>query len=450
MVTGTDYQTVGVAVPIRCNGTESQQQSTLAGLRVAVKDVFRLEGMKTSLCNRAYLAVSEPAKQTSPVVAALVGAGAHLIGLTKLSSFASREEPTEGVDYQVAFNPRGEGYQSPAGSSSGSAVAIAAYDWVDVSIGTDTSGSGRRPALVNGVFQLRPSHDLVPLDGIVPTFKAWDTPCLYGRDLDHFSNIVSLWHSLQESSSKKGAGRKSAIYYPEDYFPVANEVQMSIIEGFMLDLSKLLEVPISRVSIASLWGAHPPPEADGESVQDYLRDTAVNTYYQDFYHSTDEFRGKYQARYLKDPYATPFNHWRWNLGSQVTRAQYEDGLHRLSVYKEWFLNTVMRNQEYQSLVLLPVANVSPNYRDIPPPRPMIQEGFDQLFLPPILGSPDLFVPLGDFQYHSRVSQREEYLPIGVDVVGSPGSDLWLIDIIQRCLKSSRRPDRVQTGPRVFL
>lgn len=64
----------------------------------------------------------------------------------------------DAVDYPTAFNPRGDGYQSPAGSSSGSAAAVAAYDWLDCALGTDTSGSGRRPAIANGVWQFRPSR----------------------------------------------------------------------------------------------------------------------------------------------------------------------------------------------------------------------------------------------------------------------------------------------------
>lgn len=51
-----------------------------------------------------------------------------------------KEEPTEATDYHAPFNPRADGYQSPAGSSSGSAAAVATYDWLDFAIGTDTTG----------------------------------------------------------------------------------------------------------------------------------------------------------------------------------------------------------------------------------------------------------------------------------------------------------------------
>ena len=49
----------------------------------------------------------------------------------------SREEPKEATDKQAPFNPGGDGFQLPAGSSSGSAAAIASYGWLDIAIGTD-------------------------------------------------------------------------------------------------------------------------------------------------------------------------------------------------------------------------------------------------------------------------------------------------------------------------
>ncbi len=84
------------------------------------------------------LQVSAPCVKTAKSIQKLIDAGAEIVGKSKLSSFAAREEPTECVDYQAPFNPRGDGYQSPAGSSSGSAAAVASYDWLDFAIWTDS------------------------------------------------------------------------------------------------------------------------------------------------------------------------------------------------------------------------------------------------------------------------------------------------------------------------
>ncbi|PQE06721.1 hypothetical protein CJF30_00008610 [Rutstroemia sp. NJR-2017a BBW] len=103
-----------------------------------LKDAFDLEGTKMSMWNRAYLELYPPAKSTAPSLQNVSEKGAWMLGKTKLSSVLSREEPSESVDFQTAWNPRGDGYQGPGGSSSGSAAAAAAYDWVDIAIGTDS------------------------------------------------------------------------------------------------------------------------------------------------------------------------------------------------------------------------------------------------------------------------------------------------------------------------
>ena len=91
-----------------------------------------------ALSNRAFYAVSSPAQTTAPAIQKLLDAGAVMVGSTKSSSMISREDPVEAVDFQAPFNPRGDGYQSPAGSSSGSAAAVASYDWLDFTVGSDS------------------------------------------------------------------------------------------------------------------------------------------------------------------------------------------------------------------------------------------------------------------------------------------------------------------------
>lgn len=104
---GTRYQTLGVAVPARAPRTDLRP---LQGLRFAVKDVYPLRGLKTSLCNTAYLNISQPSDITAMVVRNMVAAGSHVLGMTKLSSMIGKEEPAEATDYHAPFNPRGDGY----------------------------------------------------------------------------------------------------------------------------------------------------------------------------------------------------------------------------------------------------------------------------------------------------------------------------------------------------
>ena len=68
----------------------------------------------------------------------LIDAGAHVVGKAHLSSFAMMEHPTQSVDYQAPFNPRGDGYLITGGSSGGCAAAIATYDCLDIAICSDS------------------------------------------------------------------------------------------------------------------------------------------------------------------------------------------------------------------------------------------------------------------------------------------------------------------------
>ncbi|KAF4986583.1 hypothetical protein FDECE_15866 [Fusarium decemcellulare] len=76
-----------------------------------------------------------------------------VVGLQKLSQLANGEAATaDCVDYHAPFNPRGDGYQDTSSSSAGAGASVASYEWLDLAIGSDTGGSIRGPAGVQGLF----------------------------------------------------------------------------------------------------------------------------------------------------------------------------------------------------------------------------------------------------------------------------------------------------------
>ena len=394
--------------------------------------------------------MSAPSERTADIVLKTIAAGAQIVGLTKLSSMIGKEEPTEATDYHAPFNPRGDGYQSPAGSSSGSAAAVAAYSWLDFAIGTDTTGSARRPALVNGVFQMRPTHNRAFLDGIIPVYKPWDAPAVFARDAKLLKSVISAWYKSNETIRSYTSKDPPIIVYPLDYLPIKNECQMQLIDAFLADLSRSLSAEIHKVSIASIWEQNPPSNVGGQGIEQYLHDAYIHSNFHDYYYdSTEEFRTKYEEQYQKRPYVIPFVTWKWALGKAVTQDERDQALHRLEVYKTWFLDTIMQRQERETYLVMPIAEVAPNYRDVSPPPVKRPTGFDPLILSPILGAPDVVVPLGEYEYESRVSGCREHLPVVIDIVGLPDSDLRLIDVISGCLELSGRPTAVETGSRIF-
>jgi Asp-tRNA(Asn)/Glu-tRNA(Gln) amidotransferase A subunit family amidase len=115
-------QSLAVAVPSRLLFTKSADKP-LAGVRLGVKDIFNVAGLKTSNGNRAWYQLYPEANQTASAVQKLVDAGAVIIGKMKTSQFANGETATaDWVDYHAPFNPRGDGYLDPSSSSAGPAA----------------------------------------------------------------------------------------------------------------------------------------------------------------------------------------------------------------------------------------------------------------------------------------------------------------------------------------
>ena len=119
--------------------TPPSAERPLNGLRVTVKDNYHLAGVHTTLGSRSYAKLYGPQSQTSELVKRLVDLGAVIIGKTKMGAYAGSEVPPEKcIDYFPPWNPRGDEYQGPSGSSSGTGASVASYPWVDIALGTDS------------------------------------------------------------------------------------------------------------------------------------------------------------------------------------------------------------------------------------------------------------------------------------------------------------------------
>jgi allophanate hydrolase len=149
----------------------------LAGLVFAVKDNIDVAGLPTTAGARSYS--YEPAGDAT-AVARLRAAGAVVIGKTNLDQFATGLVGTRSPFGAVrsAWAPD----RISGGSSSGSAVAVA-LGLVDFALGTDTAGSGRVPAALNGVVGVKPTKGLVPTTGVVPACRSLDCVTVFARSL---------------------------------------------------------------------------------------------------------------------------------------------------------------------------------------------------------------------------------------------------------------------------
>lgn len=149
----------------------------LAGLVFAVKDNIDVAGLPTTAGAPTYC--YRPGADAT-VVARLRAAGALVIGKTNLDQFATGLVGTRSPYGAVrnAWDPS----RISGGSSSGSAVVVA-LGIVDFALGTDTAGSGRVPAALNGVIGIKPTRGLLPITGVVPACYTLDCVTLFARDI---------------------------------------------------------------------------------------------------------------------------------------------------------------------------------------------------------------------------------------------------------------------------
>lgn len=165
-------------------GAAGQPLPPLAGLAVSVKDLFDVAGQPTT-GGSAVLADAPPAAADCPAVARLRAAGAALVGHTNLSEFAfsgvginpHHGTPSNPVTRALDATPR-----IPGGSTSGGAVSVATgAAWA--ALGSDTGGSIRIPAALQGLVGFKNTARLTPLEGAIPLSTTLDTACAITRSV---------------------------------------------------------------------------------------------------------------------------------------------------------------------------------------------------------------------------------------------------------------------------
>jgi allophanate hydrolase len=164
----------------------------LYGIPFAIKDNIDLAGIPTTAACEAFAYTPE---RSAFVVQQLLQAGAIPMGKTNLDQFATGLVGVRspwGACRNV-FNPE---YIS-GGSSSGSAVAVA-KGWVSFSLGTDTAGSGRVPAMLNNLIGLKPSKGVLSTRGVVPACRSLDCVSIFAFTADDANMVFDIAAQFDE------------------------------------------------------------------------------------------------------------------------------------------------------------------------------------------------------------------------------------------------------------
>ncbi|KAJ4033223.1 hypothetical protein NW761_012655 [Fusarium oxysporum] len=480
-----------IAVPSRLYFTPTKKKP-LAGLRLGVKDLYDLKGVKTSGGNRALYEMSNVKAKTALCVQKLIDAGAVVVGKNKMSEFAfAGGYVTEHIDYLLPFNPRGDGYNSPGDSSGGSAASVASYDWLDASMGSDTGGSIRGPALQNAVHGNRPTQDAVNLTGALPLSSAMDTSGIIARDPVVLSKFT---RSLYAGTIKEYAGLPSEVLFDSgsEQFLLNLEKDSpkaaNAVGEFLNSLSSLLSANGTVFSIDSAWTNSTPKSFGDIAISNIVGNVYLNL---TTYEQWNEFGKDYVEEYksLHDgafPHMVPEIRDGWmNANDTMTELTHEDDLASKKGVEEWVASEFLTadNSSCSNAVYVYLSASYPSYKpDVsqdgsnPYIRELLQASYNQQTLitqlnttvncnstlgseeaceesleaekadsnnsgsqtvyagrlASVAGLPDYAVSLGmfDLGQFSNSTLQNELVPVGVNIMAAKGCDFVILDIIE--------------------
>lgn len=189
-------------------------KQTLAGLTFAINDIFELEDYVTGFGNPDWARTHVAAEKTAVTVTALLKNGAVCVGQTVMGELGFGVSG-ENIHHGTPINPEMPAHV-PGGSSSGSAVAVAA-GLVDFALGTDTIGCIRIPAAFCGLLSYRPSHGAVSTIGILPNSQSLDTVGWLARDP---SILLRVGHTLLKLNTVEPR-RARRLIFADDLFQLS-------------------------------------------------------------------------------------------------------------------------------------------------------------------------------------------------------------------------------------
>lgn len=220
----------------------SAPSGPLAGLTLAVKDIFDVAGYRTGCGQPTKLAQSDVKPASAPIVQRFLDAGARFVGKTHTVELAYS---LNGLNNHFGTPINGAAPDRvPGGSSSGSASATGAR-LCDIGLGSDTGGSVRGPASYQGLFGIRPTHGRLPLDLTMPLAASFDTPGWFCRDDKTFLRVGEAIlgedpHALPEAVR---------LLKAEDCFALAEAEPARQLETLVARIDRMLQ-PVQGVTVA--------------------------------------------------------------------------------------------------------------------------------------------------------------------------------------------------------
>jgi len=420
-------QKLAIAVPSRMYYTKSAEKP-LAGVRIGIKDIYDIKGLRTSNGNRAWYWLYPPANSTAPPVQNLIDAGAIIVGKMLTSQFANGESATaDWVDYHEAFNPRGDGYQDTSSSSSGGGAGAGAYGWLDVTLGSDTGGSVRGPSQVQGLYGNRPSHGLVSLDHTMPLSPVLDTPGLLARDPVVWMEAAQAMYASNITITSSYPKNIRTLSWPTSASNPAN----ALLVNFLANVTAYLQANTSAYNITSSFRQDNPTVGPLTTFMNLTYALLITK--QQTKLVREPFYADYAAKYDgRRPFVNPVPLARWGWGDNQT-IPVEEAIANKTTFMDWASSTFLAPSDKtcsESIVMYVGSTARANPRNVYLDEPGVPFGFSSSRISVMAEVPDYVVPLGEAAYNSTITGHLEYLPVTANLMAAKGCDGMLFSLIE--------------------
>lgn len=373
----------------------------LAGIPISIKDLFDIKGEPT-LAGSRVLANSQPAPTDAVIVRRLRQAGAAIIGKTNMTEFAFSGigiNPHYGTPSNVW---RRSEARIPGGSSSGAAISVT-DGMAAAAIGTDTGGSVRIPAALNGLVGFKPSAQTVPLAGTLPLSASFDSIGPIAVKVDMCARIYGVLANIDRDTVAPADLRRCTVGAVQNY--VLDQMDPIVASAYEKALQRLRAagLTICEVSLPVIDRMH----------DIFLNGGIVGA---EAYHwhrkLMDEHGDEYDPRVLI----------RVARGKLSTASDYIDFLHkRRALIEQW----VQESSVFDALVMPTVPIVAPPIADL-----VSDDAYGKINLL-MLRNPTVVNALDGCAISLPCHNRDE-APVGLTLASHNGQDWPLLSIAMAC------------------
>ncbi|KAF8958501.1 amidase signature domain-containing protein [Flammula alnicola] len=441
-----DDESYSQFIPVPSRLTISNMHLPLAGTRFGLKDIYDARGLPTAAGSIAYQLTHDTPTKTAPSIEKLLALGATMVGKTRTSQFAHGAQPWEFVDVPYSWNPRGDGHLTASASSSGSACAIAAYDWLDFTVGSDTRGSVRKPASLVGAYGIRPSHGSMDLTGVVPLSEEMDTAGFFARHPKIFHEVASRWYAASPVANRLSTTRfPSKLLYPIDHFPVKSQEAQMMIDNFVEALQYHLGISAVRVNFTETLA----PFLPNESFPDFQLSSNKLAEYRSWEDVGRPTTQEFMSRFGRSPVFDPIPEKMFTRAQSITDDDFADSVALKRAFRDALSEHVFKHDEEScsdTLFMYDAATGGiPSYRveefnhlsgatpflltAVGADRPAKLSDFFN-FLASMGELPEVTIPIGQASYFSPLSRAWEPIPVAIELIARKGCDQMLLDLVK--------------------